>query len=311
MKSFNAGYFFSLAAKIFKTVSPKALKAFSSVLGLLMISSVLGVIRDSTAREELKGILTYISAVCVCGAAYSVMSGLIGAVSEFVSVAGKFLRYIIPVMGTISAAGGAVTFSTVCGGLLYAAVALMETLCEGFLLPLVRVCLCISMGAAMLGNDALAGIVAPLKKFIAFILGFIMLILSAVLGFQSIITKSADSALLRSVKFTAANIIPIVGGAVGEAMSTLSSSISTLKSTLGGAGAAIIIIIVLSPLCMLAAYKIMFGLVSAAAGLLGLSRECKFLSEMGSVAGFLMAVISCIAVFFIIALAVFAATGNG
>lgn len=311
VKSFDTGYFFSFALKAIKASAPKVAGAFSTLLGLLIIASVLGVIRDSTVRAELKSILSYICAVCVCGAAYSITGELFSEMTSFVSRIGEFLRYVIPVMGTLLVSGGSVTFSAVCCGLLYAAASVTESLCEGFLLPVLRICLCVSMGAAMLGSDALAGITAPLKKLISFVLAFVMMIFSTVLAFQGIIAKSADSALLKSVKFAASGLIPIVGGAIGDAMSSLSGGVSVIKSSLGGAGAAAIIIIMITPLCMLALYKVMLELSSSAAGLLGLTREGKFLAEVSSLSGFLMAVMSCIAVFFIIALAAFSSVGSG
>ena len=54
-----------------------------------------------------------------------------------------------------------------------------------------------------------------------------------------------------------------------------------------------------------------FELLSSAAGLLGLSREGKFLSEMSSVTGLMMAVISSSTIFFVVAMAVFASAGAG
>ena len=69
--------------------------------------------------------------------------------------------------------------------------------------------------------------------------------------------------------------------------------------------------IFLFPFFTLWANKVAFELLSSAAGLLGLSREGKFLSEMSSVTGLMMAVISSSTIFFVVAMAVFASAGAG
>ena len=129
--------------------------------------------------------------------------------------------------------------------------------------------------------------------------------------FQSIVARSADSVLFKGVKFALSNIIPVVGSAVGEALTAVTGSISVLKSAMGTIGAVAILLIFLYPFCTLWANKVAFELLSSTAGVLGLSREGKFLSEMSSVTGLMMAVISSSTVFFIIAMAIFASSGAG
>ena len=139
---------------------------------------------------------------------------------------------------------------------------------------------------------------------------FIMLIFSFVLGINGIISASADNAARKSVKFAASSIIPIIGSAVGDAAGSVSASIAVVRSIVGGAGAAILLMVSIGPVCMLGIYKLSFEFISTAAGMLGLGRESKFLSEIAGVSGFLMAVVSCTGVFFIICLGLLASVGG-
>ena len=91
----------------------------------------------------------------------------------------------------------------------------------------------------------------------------------------------------------------------------MKGSISVIKSSVGTIGAIAVLLIFLFPFCTLWANKVAFELLSSVAGLLGLPREGKFLSEVSSVTGLMMAVISSSTVFFIVAMAIFASSGAG
>ena len=142
-------------------------------------------------------------------------------------------------------------------------------------------------------------------------MALVMIAFSCVLTFQSIVAKSADSVLFKGVKFALSSIIPVVGSAVGDAVTTVKGSISVIKSSVGTIGAIAVLLIFLFPFCTLWANKVAFELLSSVAGLLGLPREGKFLSEVSSVTGLMMAVISSSTVFFIVAMAIFASSGAG
>ncbi len=309
--AFDAGWLLKTILSILSDVAPKAVSSVVTVLGILIIASVLAVVRDTTASGTLKNVLTYVCSVCICGASYGLIGGLIDMVSEFTGRMGEFLRYVLPVLGALMASEGAITASSVGCAVVYGAVALLEKLTEGFVFPMIKISFCISVGAVALGNDGLSGISATVKKLVTSVMTLTMIAFSCVLTFQSIVARSADSVLFKGVKFALSNIIPVVGSAVGEALTAVTGSISVLKSAMGTIGAVAILLIFLYPFCTLWANKVAFELLSSTAGVLGLSREGKFLSEMSSVTGLMMAVISSSTVFFIIAMAIFASSGAG
>lgn len=306
----SIGKIVSVVLTAIKTLLPKTAKNISTVLGLVIIASVIGTVRDNIAREELKDILSYISAMCICGAAYSVIGNIFTIVREYVNVAGIVLKAIIPSVTLLSAASGNVTFSAVNGAVVYSALAVLESLSEGFVLPLIRICLCVSFGATALGNEALAGVSASIKKFASIVLSFIMLVFSFVLGIRGIVAASADSAAQKSIKFAASSMIPIIGSAVGDAVGSVSGSVSVVRSVVGAAGASILLFITIGPICALGIYKLAFEFISTAAGMLGLKGESRFLSDVSGACGFLMAVVSCISVFFIISIGLAASVGG-
>ena len=109
----------------------------------------------------------------------------------------------------------------------------------------------------------------------------------------------------RAAKLVASNVIPIVGGSVGETLRTVASSVGYLKSVCGIGAIIFIVFLVLPTLVTLILTRGAFILSVAVADLLGCERESRMLSELGSVYGTLVAVVCMVSVMFILALTVF------
>lgn len=309
--SFDAGWLLKTVLNILSDVAPGAFSSVATVLGILIVSAVLSTVRESISSLAMKNIISYVCGLCICGATYGLIGSLMELVSQFTVRTGEFLRYVLPTLGVLMASEGSFTMSVVGCAVVYGAVTLLESITEGFVFPMIKICFCISVGAVALGNDSLSGISQTLKKTVTSVISLVMIGFSCVLTFQSIVAKSADSVLFKGVKFALANIIPVVGSAVGDAVTTVKGSISVIKAAVGTVGAIAVLLIFLYPFCTLWANKVAFELLSSVAGILGLSREGKFLSEVSSVTGLMMATISSSAVFFIIAMAIFASAGAG
>ena len=130
-------------------------------------------------------------------------------------------------------------------------------------------------------------------------------VLLTVLSTQTVLACAADSVSSRAAKLVASNIIPIVGGSVGDTLRTLSSSVGYLKSICGIGGILFIILLLLPTLVTLLLTRAVFILAVAVADLVGCESESKLLSELGSVYGILVAVVSMCSVMFILALTIF------
>ena len=103
----------------------------------------------------------------------------------------------------------------------------------------------------------------------------------------------------------ASNIIPIVGGSVGETLRTVASSVGYIKSVCGIGAIIFIILLVLPILVTLLLTRTVFIISVAVADLLGCERESRALSELDSIYGTLVAVVCMVSVMFIFALTLF------
>ena len=302
------GLFLNMILRALKGAFPNAAKSFALMIGLLMISSVIGAFRGAVFSKALGEALGFISVLCVCGSAFLMTNAVFSVAEQFISGLVTFLEALIPIVTLLSAAGGNVAFASASSITIYGAMSLLGAVCSSVCMPLLKICFCVSITTAMCGPADLGGISHAVKKLLKYILSIAGIVLSAVLVFQRVITKSADSAALRGLKFTVGSVIPFVGSAIGDALSTLSGSVGVVRATVGISGAVVLCAMVIIPVAELIINKLFLDITSGVASMLGLGKEKTFISQMSDVVGFLIAIVAFIGTFFIIAISVMAGT---
>lgn len=140
--------------------------------------------------------------------------------------------------------------------------------------------------------------------------GVLSTLLVGLIALQGFIASSSDSVALRAAKYAASGMIPIVGGTVSGALSTLFSGLSYAKGIIGGASVACIIAIALSPLVLLLCYRFVISAVLLIIDFLpdGAGGEC--FSGLASSLDALIAVYSLTGVIYILEILMFVRGGS-
>ena len=178
--------------------------------------------------------------------------------------------------------------------------AVMETVSSGVLFPFLRVCTGLSLASSVGGGDGLSQISGLLRRQFLWLIGALMMLLCAVLSYQTVLARASDSVAMRAVKFTLSGAVPIIGGAVGEAASSLAAGISLTGKTVGVLGVAAVLWQILPTLCEVYLTRLAFCISGTAASFFGMTREETLLGECASLAGFLLAVCSASAVLYVL-----------
>ena len=302
----DIGFFSSMIVRALKSAAPDASKNLALMLGLLIVSSVIGVFKSGISSHGLSEALEFISVLCVCGAAFSMTSAVFDAAEKFITGVGSFLEGFMPILSALSAASGNITFSVSSAISVSAALSVVSAVCSSVAMPLLKICFCISISSAVCGSVDLSGISGAIKKLLAVVMSLSGIALSAVMIFQRVITKSADSAAIRGIKFSVGTLIPFVGSAIGEAMTTVAGGVGVIRSAVGISGAVVLCAMALIPVSSLLINKLFLDICGGAAGMLGLDKEKNFLNRMSGVVGFLCALTSFVGVFFILSVSLIA-----
>lgn len=278
--------------------------------GCVILASLLQVFAEGVGHESRRAI-SFAALLAMTLAVYEVLSPLWEASLITLETIGVIIKSSLPVMTAIGSASGAAAGTTVNATWLSLLLSLLEILTESVLAPLFSICLgflLISSVSRAGGISELGGTVKAIRSTFLLLLSVISTVLVAAMSFQSVLAKSSDTVLLRSVKFASGTAIPIVGGALSEAASTYLSSLAVVRSTAGTLVATSLVICLL-PLCLrLLLCRAGFSLLATMAEILGDNRSGSLLREAAALLELLLAMLALIGVVFVFFVGVFAAS---
>lgn len=304
--SLGAEYIASLAASALKAAFAYSVKPLAAVIGVLLLSALLNSAGAAAAGGEAVALS---SAVSVTVTLFGAITPLFKLTSDTLSGIGLIMKGILPVMTGIYAMSGNITAASVNSTWLMLLLTFLETLTESLLMPLLCTCtgfIAVTTLSRFTGAPDMSGVSGELKKALTFLLAAAGTVFTTVMAHQTALAKSADSVALRSLKFASGNMIPVIGGALGEAADGYLAGVSLIRSASGTLAAAAVISYVLPALLKLAVLRAGLSAVAAGAEIMGRGKEAAVVREAGEVLGIAVALICTASVLSVIAVGVFA-----
>lgn len=309
--SLGAEYIASLAASALKAAFAYSVKPLAAVIGVLLLSALLNSAGAAAAGGEAVALS---SAVSVTVTLFGAITPLFKLTSDTLSGIGLIMKGILPVMTGIYAMSGNITAASVNSTWLMLLLTFLETLTESLLMPLLCTCtgfIAVTTLSRFTGAPDMSGVSGELKKALTFLLAAAGTVFTTVMAHQTALAKSADSVALRSLKFASGNMIPVIGGALGEAADGYLAGVSLIRSASGTLAAAAVISYVLPALLKIAVLRAGLSAVAAGAEIMGRGKEAAVVREAGEILGIAVALICTASVLSVIAVGVFAGSLPG
>lgn len=273
-----------------------------SITALLLISSLLSAYKSSLS-PEIGSTLNTASALCICCAVLNPAIVTISSACDMIVNASNLMLAFVPVAGALMISSGQPFGSAAyCASVIAAGQGVAQA-AQRIILPFLNMFLGLSVSGGLSPDINLSGFTSFISKAFKWLLAFVMMIFTSVLGIKQVVTNSLDNVSGRTVRFALSSFVPVVGSALSEAYRTISGSISILKS---GLGVFVIIAVAVTFLpvflnCLLWSLALKTG--KAAAEVLGLGQSAVLLDGISSVFSVIIAVILCVAAVFIISAA--------
>ncbi len=284
---------------------PDALRLLSTLVGLVLISAVLGKLRETIGGGGGDA-FGFVLRLTLYTAMVLQTAGVVEEVQTFFRQLSALMGGMIPVMGILYALGGNLGQAALNGEILLAVLAVCEYVSATVTPPVCAVCMSFSLMDAFGLRLTLAPLCDQVKRWYASLLGLIMFLLSLALSVQSVLTSKADSLGMRGLKYAVGSMIPMVGGGVAGTLGTVSAGISLLRGLCGVSGIILIALLLLPTLVRLLLLRATLRLAATVSTLLSCDGEARLLSEMASLNGYLAAAVSICAVTFILGLTLLA-----
>ena len=292
----DSGLLVREAARLLSSMLAPVCTDISLLCGGVIIASLFRhVCREGSSRTAVSYAVTLGMAVPSAGIAVRIWSESAEAIENLT----MYMRAVIPVMGSLYCAGGNVGAAAASSASLTAAVTLMEHAMGVCLLPVLRVCLGIAIVRCVGGGLCLDGVGSFIRGIFTTGMGLMTVLFGVMMGVQTKLALASDGTAARTVKFAVANMIPVIGGAAGEAMRAVVGSIGTVRTGAGAVAVIGILLTVLPAVIRLLVYRLVFGAAGVLAGVLGAEGEQKIASEMKEMLGYALAMVFFCGVLFI------------
>ena len=267
-------------------------RLLASVAGTLLISAVLKALGGSFRQESVGRAFSFLSTLSITLVLLTQGYTGIESVVEYLDGLHGVTTASIPLLGTLYAMGGNVSAAAASSAGLTVFLTVLETVVSRTVVPFCGICLAFSTMNAIDPALRLGTLIGTIKKNYTTLLTFLMMFLLTMLGAQTTLGAGKDTLAMKSVKFAAGNMIPVVGGSVSELLRTVSACVGYLRGGVGICGILVLVLLLLPTLVELLLLRLTWQIAASLADLLGCDHEKRLLEEFSSLCGYLIAAVA-------------------
>lgn len=285
-------------------------QAFALISSVLVLSALLNALSNTIQNVSTAQMLHFLSNMIIVSSIIKLVLAPLSRSERLLENMKMFVNTLSPVICAMYAMGGNVSSALVHNYGLIVFLSLFENVCILSINMILGVCLALILASSFAGYGNLLGLSSAIKKGFTFFVGFMMILFTTIISTQGLLATKTDSLSSKTAKMLASQMIPVVGGTIGESLKTAGASIEYLRSTVGVALIVILILLILPTIISIFLYRTMFIASNAFACLIGAQREGNILIEISGVFGYVLAILSISAITLLFLLTVFAKCGS-
>ncbi len=253
----------SRLASLFLGELKSAFLLIGSVVAVILIGSFIKNIDHSFGENEVgraseTALFLYIATISA--SAFKISTEYVLSTLRDITI---FVHSIIPSMTMLSLSGGEVACATMSHPVMYFICSSFGVLIKNIITPLVILRAVCTLLCAITGNDSLSEFTTLFSKLHKTLLALSMSLFAGIMGISSFAAASFDSLAARGVKFAISASVPVVGGSISEAMSSVAGSAMLLKNAVGIGGVIMVFAMFAIPLLKIWALSLAFRLTAA------------------------------------------------
>ena len=305
-------------ANIFNTVldnlrqaCSEPLKALAAVLGILLACALLGTLKNSIGEKSLENVFNIVSALCIAAVILVPVARSVSDSAATIKASANFMNAFLPVYSSLAVASGHPASAIAAQSLLLVASDALTSITSSTFIPMIDLYLAFCVVGAVSPGINISGIAGFIKTAVSWALGFCLTIYTGILAIQGVIASAADNVTLKAAKFVVDSAIPVIGGAISDAMNTVIGCAGLLK-TLVGAYAIVVFILAYMPTileCVL--WLLVADLSLAVCDVLGVSGMAGLLKAVKEALKLILALVFTCALSMIISVSVMLLLGMG
>lgn len=301
----SLGYWLSAALKYLTGSLSDVVMFISPIISLMIFTASGQILLSGKASTGLDRVFVMYMSLVSALILYNKTAMLVNSAAAFLDRLCSIMNLMTPVMEVVYLSSGELTS----GSVTIQAMSLFITTAGNFtgrlLGPMTNLLFTLSSVSMVCTEAKLSCVTTSLRKLIMRLIQIFAIFFAFVLGAQSILARSADSLTLRTARFAISSFVPIAGGTIAEALSTLRDGMGLIRSTAGIGGIIVIALLLLPELVSMMVYKGTLGITCSAAEILKLDGFLGIVSEVKGIVELVIAVMLFTSLLFVIMLIIF------
>lgn len=287
--------------------------AQSRLLGQLIVLAVLCALLHnlagslSRAATDFGFLVAYIVIIFIGLQSFSIATDI--GRSTLTSMS-SFMLALLPLMSTMLAAVGAISSAALFHPVLITVVTLVVSLIEQVVFPLLFFAAVLAVVGRIIVEFPLSRVADLMRQGAMTVLGLFFTLFLGVMVIRGAIAPVADGVALRTTKFLAGSLIPVVGGMMADAMEVVVGGSLLIKNAVGVFGMATLLVMLAFPLLKIFALVIIYRVATALIQPISDARLVDALGTMAQTLTLLMATVATAALMFFVVITIVVGVGN-
>lgn len=277
------------------------LKLLGTLLAVIIFTAVVKGLGDGVFNQGSNASLY--NMVCVLTAVTAITPSLFLVYENALSAVqrtGSFMLVFVPVFAGITIACGGTLSGGVYSMIILSASELFTALTNKYLMPVLGVTAVLAVSGSVFPNVSVDSIVKLIKKIITWAMTVSMTLFTGFATMKCTLAAKTDGAAVKTAKYIISGFVPIVGGAVSDAYSTVRGSFDVMRSTIGTAGNIAVILFILPPVIEILVFRGVMWIGTAAAELMSADPLVRLMKAIDSSLAIVQSVLICYSVMLII-----------
>ena len=151
-----------------------------------------------------------------------------------------------------------------------------------FIRPLIQTTLSFSIMGGLSDSVNFEKIIQFVKRFTVFLMSFTSTVFITMLSIKGMLSASADTVAVRGVRFMIGNLIPVVGGAVSDAYTSISGTLLLVKNTVAVLGIVVVALLNVPVMVECICWVFSFACVSTVSEMFSQNKAASFIRAVSS-----------------------------
>ncbi|MBR1969702.1 MAG: stage III sporulation protein AE [Clostridia bacterium] len=278
-------------------------KMVGVLICVVMISALVNNLQSSFEKDGASKAAHFACYIYIATIAITAFQRASEYVYETLTDITVLMQGVVPSMAVLCAGSGQAAMGTMAHPVIFFICSAVTMIIKNVVTPLAILRAATALLCGINQNSGLNEFSELFGKIHKTILALSMTLFAGVLGLSRFAASSFDSLAARGIKFAVASTVPVVGGSLSEALSSVAGSALLLKNAVGITGIIMLFAMFAVPMIKLAALSFLYKISSAIASPIADKDVITTLKRISECIDMLFSSVACMGAIMVIALA--------